>query len=522
MLKVLLVDDEMFVRKGMHELIDWHGLGMEIAGEAENGLEALDRAECLQPDVIITDIRMPVLDGLELIRSVVKSPNLEPVFIIISGYHDFKYAQQAIRYGVQDYILKPIDEEEMTATLQKAGNLIRTKRKHVFLPEEQASSLMLENMIKGQVHKAEEHRYAEMLGIGHQASLMIALIEPQQGLEVRTVTLQQLRECLHPLEEDGFSIFVMEEQRGRFGLMLLWKGQISKRHVEDKLHAIHKELSEHLHADSGFYAGTLVHEICEIPRSYEEAAEAAKHKYAEQGGFVRYTDIRDKSLYVFNVNQEDVDPLILSLEERNRSACLAIVNDMFELFHARRFSPQAVTGSLLRCITGILAVVHEMGGTDAGLQRLKTLAEQSHEGWSLQLLKEAFLAALKEAEGYITQLRMEQSKGDISRIKRYIDAHYTENISLKSIAALFYMNPVYLGRLFRKSYDQYFNEYLLNLRIQEAKKLLRQTDLRMYEVAARVGFQNADYFVTQFEKIVKMSPTAYRNLLKENGQRGVQ
>lgn len=186
MLKVLLVDDEMFVRKGMHELIDWHGLGMEIAGEAENGLEALDRAECLQPDVIITDIRMPVLDGLELIRSVVKSPNLEPVFIIISGYHDFKYAQQAIRYGVQDYILKPIDEEEMTATLQKAGNLIRTKRKHVFLPEEQASSLMLENMIKGQVHKAEEHRYAEMLGIGHQASLMIALIEPQQGLEVRT------------------------------------------------------------------------------------------------------------------------------------------------------------------------------------------------------------------------------------------------------------------------------------------------------------------------------------------------
>lgn len=237
---------------------------------------------------------------------------------------------------------------------------------------------------------------------------------------------------------------------------------------------------------------------------------------------MRYTDIRDKSLYVFNVNQEDVDPLILSLEERNRSACLAIVNDMFELFHARRFSPQAVTGSLLRCITGILAVVHEMGGTDAGLQRLKTLAEQSHEGWSLQLLKEAFLAALKEAEGYITQLRMEQSKGDISRIKRYIDAHYTENISLKSIAALFYMNPVYLGRLFRKSYDQYFNEYLLNLRIQEAKKLLRQTDLRMYEVAARVGFQNADYFVTQFEKIVKMSPTAYRNLLKENGQRGVQ
>lgn len=84
------------------------------------------------------------------------------------------------------------------------------------------------------------------------------------------------------------------------------------------------------------------------------------------------------------------------------------------------------------------------------------------------------------------------------------------------------MNPVYLGRLFRKSYNQYFNDYLLNLRIHEAKKLLRQTDLRMYEVAARVGFQNADYFVTQFEKLVKLSPTEYRNLLMGNEQRGAQ
>lgn len=163
-----------------------------------------------------------------------------------------------------------------------------------------------------------------------------------------------------------------------------------------------------------------------------------------------------------------------------------------------------------------------MGGNDEGLQQLKELAQQSHEGWNLRLLKDAFLIALEEAEDYVSHLRMERSKGDISKIKRYIDANYTENINLKSIAALFYMNPVYLGRLFRKSYNQYFNDYLLNLRIHEAKKLLRQTDLRMYEVAARVGFQNADYFVTQFEKLVKLSPTEYRNLLMGNEQRGAQ
>nr|WP_154959058.1 response regulator [Paenibacillus xylanexedens] len=522
MLKVLLVDDEMYIRKGMHELIDWHSLGMEIAGEAENGLEALNKAECLHPDVIITDIRMPILDGLELIRAVDKSPTLEPVFIIISGYHDFKYAQQAIRYGVQDYILKPIDDEEMTATLQKAANLIQNKRKHVFLEEGQASRIMLKDMIKGQIRKEDEIRYAEMLGIDHQTSLIIVLFELQTGSEHRKVTLHQVNEILHSLADHRFNLYVIEEQLGRFALIVLLKEPSPKQRVVDKIQWIQNMLSDHLGADVGLYAGTLIDDMSDAPRSYAEAEEASKHKFAEHGSVVHYTEVKDKALYVFNINQEEVDPLILSLEERNREACHEIVHDMFNKFHSRRFSTQAVTGSLLRCITGILAVVHEMGGTDAGLQKLKLLAEQGQDGWNLRLLKIAFLTALEEAEEYIAQLRMEQSKGDINKIKRYIDSHYMENISLKSIAAQFYMNPVYLGRLFRKSYNQYFNEYLLNLRVQEAQKLLRQTDLRMYEVAARIGFQNADYFVTQFEKIVNMTPTAYRNLLKEDGQRGAQ
>ncbi|CAI6044834.1 Regulator of RpoS [Paenibacillus sp. JJ-100] len=522
MLKVLLVDDEMYIRRGMYELIDWHSMGMEITGEAENGLEALDKAECLKPDIIITDIRMPILDGLDLIRAVEHSGTLEPVFIIISGYHDFKYAQQAIRYGVQDYILKPIDDEEMTATLQKAADLIRSKRKHSFLAEEEASRIMLKDLLKGQIQKEDEIRYAEMIGIGHQTRMMIALVELQTGLKRRNITVHQVNDILHKIKDDRCELYVLEEQRNRMVLILLWKHPYPYGSVEEKIQTIQKMLSDHLEIDIALYAGTVVDHMTEVARSYAEAEEAYRHKFAESERIVYFAAVKDKTLYVFNVNQELIDQLILCLEERNRTACHTIVDDMFHLFQSRRFSPQAVTGSLLRCITGILAVVHEMGGTDTGLQQLRLLAEQGQEGWNLRLLKEAFLKAIEEAEEYMAQLRTQQSKGEIHKIKRYIDSHYTENISLKSIAAQFYMNPVYLGRLFRKSYNQYFNEYLLHLRIQQAQKLLRQTDLRMYEVAARIGFQNADYFVTQFEKIVHMTPTAYRNLLKEDGQRGAQ
>src|SRR4051812_13705756 len=110
MYKVLLVDDEVFVRKGLLNLIDWESFRFKICGEAENGQEALDKIDHILPDVIITDIRMPKLDGLGLIHAVMTKRDYKPFFIIISGFHDFKYAQQALRYGVHDYILKPIDD----------------------------------------------------------------------------------------------------------------------------------------------------------------------------------------------------------------------------------------------------------------------------------------------------------------------------------------------------------------------------------------------------------------------------
>jgi len=130
-------------------------------------------------------------------------------------------------------------------------------------------------------------------------------------------------------------------------------------------------------------------------------------------------------------------------------------------------------------------------------------------------LKRLLSSFLLECASFVCKLRKEYAKGGIQKIKAYIEAHYNENISLKSIASVFYMNPVYLGQLFKKTYGLHFNEFLLQLRIGEAKKLLRQTDCRVYEIAEKVGFGSADYFVTRFEKLERMTPTEYRNKLLE-------
>jgi len=140
-------------------------------------------------------------------------------------------------------------------------------------------------------------------------------------------------------------------------------------------------------------------------------------------------------------------------------------------------------------------------------------------GWqdinlSLGELKKLFTVFIEESQQSIAELRKEQQKGGIQKIKCYIEGNFSQNISLKSIAAQFYINPVYLGQLFKKTYGVYFNEFLLQLRVNEAKKLLRQScSMRIYEIAEKVGFSNSDYFVTQFEKIEHMTPTEYRNKL---------
>src|SRR5690554_5693644 len=114
--KVLIVDAELFVRKGLINLIDWSSLQFQICGEAENGQQALDLIKQLSPDLVIVDIRMPLLDGLELIRQVNTEGGHQPFFIILSGDPDFSYAQQALSFNVSNYILKPVDEDELTAT----------------------------------------------------------------------------------------------------------------------------------------------------------------------------------------------------------------------------------------------------------------------------------------------------------------------------------------------------------------------------------------------------------------------
>lgn len=527
--KVLLVDDEIFVRKGLLNLLDWKALGYEICGEADNGELALAELDRLMPDLVIVDIRMPVMDGLAFIQAVAEKGTNVPAFIIVSGYHDFQYAKQALRYGVHDYILKPVDETELIAVLKKLSGTLGLKKLATLAGEALMTESILESLVEGNFAAEDETALRNALGLANSSSLVYVLAElhssaspdaPAESLPAWTG--KDMAAAAKEVLQLDAPPPVYEQRRDLLGILLdLARGAGGEAGLTDVCSRLQAGIERAAARPVTLYIGTAVTQLGHIKDSYKSANEACSYKFAENGAKILFADeVRGKSLYYFDIEPDQYRRLFEKLEENDLAFCYGEAEAVFRGFVEKRFAPSAVSNVMTRFVIGAINIVREMEGDEHKLTTLPAMLEWPNRQFRLAELQILFRAFLQEASAYIRELRESQSKGGIERVRKYIESHFADNISLKSIAGVFYMNPVYLGQLFRKTYGVYFNEFLLGLRIGEAKRLLRQTDLRMYEIAERVGFHNADYFVAQFEKLERQKPTDYRNGLLGRNRSG--
>ncbi|APB73744.1 response regulator [Paenibacillus jamilae] len=528
--RAIVVDDETFTRKGLLQLMDWQACGFEIVGEADNGEDALELISRIHPDLVITDIRMPVLDGLELIRSVLEQSTEHPAFIILSGYSDFAYAQQAIRYGVHDFMLKPIDEGDFSATLRKLSERLHREQQNAQRYQNHHAGGLLETVMMNPVDDVVVTQWEQQLRLGEATYMYYVLVELndqhpwRSGDDGVMLSLFQFRElieqALHRLMDGKYPLYV-HEHRNRIGLIVpdfflgCFEGKVEvfmkalQREIEGM-----KTLKDQLGSRVFVYAGKPVNWLQDIQQSYACAKEAVLHKYIyDNSGIVVYLQEGMPPLHYKTIPQDVLDRLTEQVEELRLDELRVAVDYLFSSFREECYAPEAMKMSLHQCLLSIVRVIQNMQGNERSLQSLEPMMNWQDMNLSLGELQRLFTAFAEESGRYIGVLRKDCQQGGIQHIRAYIEQHAAENISLKSIAARFYMNPVYLGQLFRKTYGVYFNEFLLKLRVQEAKRLLRQTDLRIYEIAERVGFGSSDYFVTQFEKMAHATPSEYRNSL---------
>ncbi|MCM2531252.1 response regulator [Neobacillus pocheonensis] len=526
MYKVVLVDDKMFVRKGLQSLVDWKRCGFEVVGEASNGEDAHSVIEQLKPDLVVTDIRMPVLDGLELIKLVQQKDGNHPKFIIISGYSDFKYAQQAVRYGVHDFILKPIDQADMEETLTVLSKSLTEQKLFTEKNEELVKKRLFDHLIVGKIDEKEADSYLNVLSLENSKEFYYLIFEVNEFPEmINGITGEHMEEVKKKIAEiirDSCDlkekVFIHELEQGTYGLLIpsiflqRFQMQISKF-----IYWINKQLSRNIKQKITFYVGLAVPKLYLVRSSYENAQDARQYKYTQDDKSIIFYEEIEKNNSITYTELEDTfyHVLIEQIEENLTIAIMETIDKIFHQFYMRKMAQSAVLTSINRCVHSILKIIKNMEGEVSRLKTFQTMLQLQNYNLTLTQLRKLFIEFVLESKEEIIKLRKQTANGEAHKIKQYVELHYQENISLKTIAAKFYMNPVYLGQLFKKTYGIYFKDYLLQVRINEAKKLLRQSELKIYEIAQNVGINNTDYFVTIFGKLEKITPSEYRNKLLE-------
>ncbi|WP_019909423.1 response regulator transcription factor [Paenibacillus sp. HW567] len=505
MYKVVLADDETISLEGLRTLTDWEELGFEICGACENGEEALSAAAECSPDLVITDIRMPGMDGLELIKRIRQMHMEQPVFIVLSGYDEFEYARTALRYGVRHYLLKPVVEAEWEKALASITDELEARVK-----QKLQQAMLANRLLPVAIARMLEGQWAE----------------PEEELAEQMDRLDETVSGWTYIHVDGPKSNITEicrELAGSVGALFIdLSGDQAGLVVESSARAA--ELAEGIYADlsknslKGYVSiGPSVHSLRELPVSYRVAAgAAARHLFYSEGGgpIDTATDARSKLSYTLPAAglTEELMNAVERLQDQKASDKL---KEMFRMFRQDRTAPEVVQMTSIDIVLKSIELVQEFGGT----------AEQWSDSFdffrtepkSLAALEDTLQVVLNSCMEYIRQHKGRSSEHPLIRVEYFLKDNYSKPLTIKEIAEQFYINPVYLGQAFIKKHGISILEYIHDLRIEAAKKWLIETNDTVRSIADNVGYMHYHHFLREFEKRNALKPVAYRNQVRGEG-----
>ncbi len=505
MYKVFIVDDEPFILEGLYDILDWSLFGMEIVGQADHGQMALEALSARPVDVLITDISMPVMNGLSLIREARKlHPDLK--VIILSGFNEFEYLKEAMQLGIENYLLKPINVEELESTLRNTvAKLDSTQSDQLY--DEYSVQILKDNTLyrwlTGQIADPEFDQRAELLGITLQRPYMavaaLRRIEDQAGL------FEEANRKFKALA----GTFVLHDVDGDIVLVTAFEQEEEIQTWISLLNEYTQELSA-----QGKPAQVGVSRVGRLP-------EGAQVCYAEAKKCMEYFMIfPDRSLIdyqtldsgdargdsKFPIQWKDYAKLIVARDIQALDE--QIVVDFEQLQQQEGIQPIELHHAALELIIRFKMELEGIKHTDEsalfqeGLGRVRSC-----------VTFEELIGVLKEvARQTVNSLLKDMKNPIVSQVLGYIEEHYADELSLKTLGAHYHLHPVYLGQLFHKETGETFAEYINRYRIGKAKEQLKNTTMKVHEIARNVGYWETGYFYKQFRKYVGISPTDYKGL----------
>lgn len=510
-MKLFIADDEIDVREGIRYLIDWGSLDFTICGEGKNGQDALDKILKYQPDLVLLDIRMPKLTGLDVIR-LAREAGFVGKFIILSGYSDFSYAQEAIRYGVNCYLTKPIDEDELEKAVIEAKDTILSEQKSQ-KQMVQYRSQARESILKDILMNKADYPLLDSRDLLLDAPVFQVIIYTnynQKSFQTTWDFASILR--LANKNHNSLDSITMKNQN-----IILLKGDFALTRFRELLSKHIYNLQEGSPLDSLFFTyGRPVYRIDDIHLSFEDADYLmkrrffCKHKQHTLGYDVLEDSFLKNAVSDSNEIPEDIYavPIANYIQSGNKHMIQETLETLQSDLSKSNISPATIRHFIADILIHVKTILlHTYENIDIPFAGNLTILSEAEETCYLYELIEMLTTQFEACVAAIASPSRENIMDDILQ---YIDHNYNKNLKLGTIAELFGYNSSYLGKVFHKSTGKSFNAYIDEVRISNSKLLLLNEDHKVYEIAQMVGYSNVDYFHKKFKKYVGMSPAEYR------------
>lgn len=518
---LFIADDEASIREGLKCIIDWDGLGFRLCGEASNGKDALSGILAKNPDLVLLDVKMPGLHGTEVIR-LARESGWQGKCIILSGYSDFKYAQEAIKNGVRFYLTKPIDEDELTETVTQIKEEIADERKrtnHLTQYRDKAKNVilheLLHNTLSAPLSVEDCHTY-DLMADAYQVVIC------ENFHKQTTTTSYNFASLLRVTNKDNH---IFEHLQDENKDLVLLKGSHGLNKLSEFLERYNRrEPQEGSPLDSMFLAyGRPVFSVKDIHLSYEDAvALLGRRFFCSPNQHAAGYDLLPPIDKTASVDAEPSEAFILSPDTLSEFAVR--FSD-----YISTYNHDMINAALEELNTGFLQLSNDIGEirlflTDLYLQIKETL-NYRYPSLALPFLGNSEAIEYLNSQNYLYEIKdfllkqfreIMDAMGGTSKdavlndVLFYIDHNFRSNIKLETIASLFNYNSAYLGKIFTRWVGESFNSYVDHKRIEYAKQLLLENQLKVYEIAEQSGYKNVDYFHKKFRKYVGMSPAEFR------------
>ncbi len=505
---VIIIDDEPLIRRGLESMLSWEEMGYQLVAQASNGEDGLEKIRQWKPDIVFTDIKMPKMDGISMMKEVLKEEQT-PVFIVLSGYNDYELVRSAMRLGAIDYLMKlNLEEEDMLRVLKEATQLLEEKHRETAVQKE--GDDLKEHLIQELLQmRTDKELYEKMsqkevaLKDGYSYRLIcLKLGEYTQGASTALTQNFLVNLCKEQIPE-GIEVFEYQIEENAAALYLEYRGVLAKDVLYERCISMEERIKQYLNQEIRIGISASHHNIMHLSEAWDEALQSIAFHISGVGKKVHfYTDLLNVAYFE------------KQLEELKADADFADNMENFLLQFQKFVSQRALPEEAVHICCKLMNMINEIDSNsgpffDAWFGKQYRTSNDFADLKETEQLGQWVLRLEQGIISYSQQYMREIYRYKVKKAKQYIEENRFQRISLNEVAAELEITPGYLSRIFKKVTQKSFSDYVAEIKMEEAKKLLLEDNNRIYEVSSMLGYDDPYYFSKVFKRVTQMTPSEY-------------